>query len=215
MSSILVLSGSPSAGSRTAALADHVATRLRADGHTVDSVRVRDLPAEPLSLADTTHPAITAVVSAVTAAHGVVVASPVFKLAYSGLLKLLLDLLPQFALADKVVLPVVTGGSPAHVLAIDYALRPVLSRSAPTTSCPAGSCWTGTSSRWTATSALTGPPRPRSTRSSTGSLPPSARGPPGCWKRCHDVVVQGTGRRGPAGTSPRMVIRCMTRCASP
>lgn len=50
-----------------------------------------------------------------------------FKAAYSGLLKLLLDLLPQFALAGKVVLPVVTGGTPAHVLAIDYALRPVLS----------------------------------------------------------------------------------------
>jgi FMN reductase len=66
-------------------------------------------------------------VSAVTEADGIVVASPVFKAAYSGLLKLLLDLLPQFALAGKVVLPVVTGGSPTHVLAIDYALRPVLS----------------------------------------------------------------------------------------
>lgn len=127
MSSILVLSGSPSAISRTAALADHLAIRLRTQGHTVTSVRIRDLPARPLALADTTHPAIATVVASVAEADGVVVASPVFKAAYSGLLKLLLDLLPQFALADKVVLPVVTGGSPAHVLAIDYALRPVLS----------------------------------------------------------------------------------------
>lgn len=127
MSSILVLSGSPSVTSRTAALADHLAARLRTHGHTVTSLRIRDLPAEPLTLADTTHPAIAKVVSAVAEADGVVVASPVFKAAYSGLLKLLLDLLPQYALADKVVFPVATGGSPAHVLAIDYTLRPVLS----------------------------------------------------------------------------------------
>src|SRR5207342_199153 len=36
------------------------------------------------------------------------------------------DLLPQFAFRGKAVLPIVTGGSPAHVLAVDYALRPVL-----------------------------------------------------------------------------------------
>lgn len=50
-----------------------------------------------------------------------------YKAAYSGLLKSLLDLLPQYALAGKTVLPLATGGSTAHVLAIDYALRPVLS----------------------------------------------------------------------------------------
>ncbi|CAL9423563.1 FMN reductase (NADPH) [Actinosynnema sp. ALI-1.44] len=127
MSSILVLSGSPSATSRTAALAEHVAARLRVDGHTAATVRVRDLPARPLLHADAADPAIAAVVSAVSEADGVVVASPVYKAAYSGLLKLLLDLLPQFALKGKVVLPLVTGGSNAHVLAIDYALRPVLS----------------------------------------------------------------------------------------
>lgn len=127
MPSILVLSGSPSATSRTAALAEHVAERLRAHGHTTRSVRVRDLPAQPLQLADTTDPAIAAFVATVAAADAVVVASPVFKAAYSGLLKLALDLLPQLALAGKTVLPVVTGGTTAHVLAIDYALRPVLS----------------------------------------------------------------------------------------
>ncbi|QFU90595.1 NADPH-dependent FMN reductase [Amycolatopsis sp. YIM 10] len=127
MSSILVLSGSPSATSRTAALSDHLADRLRAHGHAVGAVRVRDLPAEPLAHGHAADPAIAEVVGAIAAADGLVVASPVYKAAYSGLLKLLLDLLPQFALAGKVVLPVVTGGTTAHVLAIDYALRPVLS----------------------------------------------------------------------------------------
>ncbi len=59
-------------------------------------------------------------------ADGLVVATPVFKASYSGLLKTLLDLLPQRALAGKVVLPLATGGTLAHALVIDYALRPVL-----------------------------------------------------------------------------------------
>jgi FMN reductase len=36
------------------------------------------------------------------------------------------DLLPQYALRGKTVLPLATGGSMAHALALDYALRPVL-----------------------------------------------------------------------------------------
>ncbi|GAA3193160.1 NADPH-dependent FMN reductase [Actinocorallia longicatena] len=127
MSTILVLSGSPSATSKTAALAGHLAGRLRADGHTVEEVRVRELPPAELLAADTSDPRIAEVIAALADADGVVVASPVYKAAYSGLLKALLDLLPQFALAGKVVLPVLTGGTPAHVLALDYALRPVLS----------------------------------------------------------------------------------------
>ncbi|NEE56082.1 FMN reductase (NADPH), partial [Streptomyces sp. SID8455] len=60
-------------------------------------------------------------------ADGIVIGTPVYKAAYSGLLKTLLDLLPQYALTGKTVLPLATGGSTAHVLALDYALRPVLS----------------------------------------------------------------------------------------
>jgi FMN reductase len=55
------------------------------------------------------------------------VATPIYKAAYTGLLKAFLDLLPQGAFANKVVLPIATGGTIAHLLAIDYALKPVLS----------------------------------------------------------------------------------------
>src|ERR1700760_1905713 len=109
MSSILVLAGSPSTNSRTAALSDHIAARLRDDGHSVRAVRVRDLPPAALLAADPSDPLIADTVSALLAADGVVVASPVYKASYSGVLKTLLDLLPQFALAGKVVLPVLTG----------------------------------------------------------------------------------------------------------
>ncbi len=127
MARIVAISGSPSRTSRTARVLDHIALQLAADaGHDVVTIAVRDLPAEPLLRADLTHPAIISVIEQVGGAEGVVVASPIYKAAYSGALKALLDLLPQYALAGKVVLPLVTGGSPAHVLAIDYALRPVL-----------------------------------------------------------------------------------------
>ena len=39
----------------------------------------------------------------------------------------IIDLLPERALSHKVVLPIATGGSIAHMLAVDYALKPVLS----------------------------------------------------------------------------------------
>ncbi|WFB10945.1 NADPH-dependent FMN reductase [Streptomyces sp. LX-29] len=126
MARVLALSGSPSRSSRTAALLRSVEARLHGAGHTVRTVAVRELPAGPLLAADTADPAIRDVVDAVARADALVVATPVYKAAYSGLLKVLLDLLPQRALTGKTVLPLATGGSTAHVLAIDYALRPVL-----------------------------------------------------------------------------------------
>ncbi|KAI1690900.1 NADPH-dependent FMN reductase domain-containing protein [Ditylenchus destructor] len=57
----------------------------------------------------------------------VVIATPIYKAAYSGLLKIFLDLLPQDGLAGKSIWTLATGGSLAHLLALDYGLLPVLS----------------------------------------------------------------------------------------
>ena len=127
MATVLSVSGSPSATSRTARLLRHLDARLIAQGHTVVPLDVRTLPAEALLGADFGHPAIVRATELFAEADGVVIGTPVYKAAYSGLLKSLLDLLPQYALSGKTVLPLATGGSTAHVLAIDYALRPVLS----------------------------------------------------------------------------------------
>ncbi|WP_354640860.1 NADPH-dependent FMN reductase [Kitasatospora camelliae] len=127
MAVVLSVSGSPSATSRTTRLLRHVDARLAGRGHRVVPLQVRDLPAEALLSADTAHPEIARVIELFAEADGVVIGTPVYKAAYSGLLKTLLDLLPQYALRGKAVLPLATGGSPAHVLAVDYALRPVLS----------------------------------------------------------------------------------------
>jgi len=127
MSSVLIVSGSPSATSRTERLARSIAARIGARDVQATLLDVRSLPAEDLLHARFDAPSIVAATALVAAADGVVVATPVYKAAYSGLLKTFLDVLPQFALRGKVVLPLATGGSIAHVLSIDYALRPVLS----------------------------------------------------------------------------------------
>ncbi|MEK0098179.1 NADPH-dependent FMN reductase [Streptomyces sp. A475] len=126
MATVLSISGSPSATSRTARLLRHLDARLEAQGHDVIALDVRTLPAEALLGADFAHPAIVEATGLLARADGVVVATPVYKAAYSGLLKALLDLLPQYGLDGKTVLPLATGGTTAHVLALDYALRPVL-----------------------------------------------------------------------------------------
>lgn len=127
MARVLTVGGSPSQASRTALLLRHVGARLSRDGgHEVRHLAVRELPPGPLLAADTTDAALASAVAEVAAADAVVVGTPVYKAAYSGLLKTFLDLLPQAALAGKQVLPLVTGGSTAHVLVLDYALRPVL-----------------------------------------------------------------------------------------
>ncbi|MFF3997322.1 NADPH-dependent FMN reductase [Streptomyces cyaneofuscatus] len=126
MATVLSVSGSPSATSRTARLSLHLDDRLRDQGHDVVSLDVRTLPADALLGADFAHPAIVEATALLDRVDGVVIGTPIYKAAYSGLLKSLLDLLPQYALTGKTVLPLATGGSTAHVLAIDYALGPVL-----------------------------------------------------------------------------------------
>jgi FMN reductase len=123
---VLAISGSPSLKSRTAMVAQHVLGLLKSEGLETKFLSVRDLPAEALLRANTSEPLIADAIAAVESASGIVFATPIFKAAYSGLLKCMLDILPQFALAGKAILPIATGGSVAHVLALDYGLRPVL-----------------------------------------------------------------------------------------
>jgi FMN reductase len=124
---VLLIAGSPSERSRSAALLDSVASQLAVHSDArVERLNLRETPAAALLLADWTHPAIVSLISQVQRAHVIVVATPVYKAAYSGILKVFLDLLPQEAFKNKTVLPLATGGSAHHMLALDYALRPVL-----------------------------------------------------------------------------------------
>ena len=124
--SVLLIAGSPSEHSRSAALLDSISLRLALRGATIERLRIRDLSPQALLLGDSAHRTVAAAIAQVARARAIVVATPVYKAAYSGVLKVFLDLLPQDALRHKTVLPIATGGSPNHMLALDYALRPVL-----------------------------------------------------------------------------------------
>lgn len=124
--SIVTIAGSPSAQSRSTRLLEEAGAWLKEEGYSHRAIAVRDLPADSLLQANVNSPALQAASKLVEKASGVIIATPVYKAAYSGALKAFLDILPQHAFAGKVVLPIVTGGSPAHMLAMDYALKPVL-----------------------------------------------------------------------------------------
>lgn len=123
---VAALAGSPSARSRSAALLRQALRSLPAAGAAPAEIDIRGLPAAALLQADAREPALARALAQVQSAELVLVATPIYKAAYSGLLKVFLDLLPPDALRGKRVLPLATGGSLAHLLAVDYALRPVL-----------------------------------------------------------------------------------------
>jgi FMN reductase len=124
--SVLLVAGSPTERSRSAVLLDAVAQRLQFRGVQGDKLLIRDLSPQAMILGDFGHPTISQAIGRVAKADVVVLATPIHNAAYSGVLKVFLDLLPQTALAGKTVLPLATGGGAGQSLAIDYALRPVL-----------------------------------------------------------------------------------------
>ena len=122
----LLIAASPSARSRSAALLDGAAGALEHAGVAVRRLVLNELPADALLHARTAEPLLRDALEQVARAGAVVLATPIYKAAYSGLLKTFLDLLPQDGLHGKWVWPLATGGSPAHTLALDHSLRPVL-----------------------------------------------------------------------------------------
>lgn len=126
MSEIVILSGSPSEFSRTDLVLKYLGSILKEEGFTVTHLSIRDVPMEDMFLGKLNSPAIVDISALIHEAKGVIVGSPVYKAAYSGVLKALLDILPQDVLQDTPVLPLMTGGSSAHLLALEYTLKPLL-----------------------------------------------------------------------------------------
>jgi FMN reductase len=124
---VVSLSGSPSDRSRSGVVLKHAARWLQDHGVEVKALRIHDFNAEDLLFARFDSPAVVSFIEAVKQADGLLIGTPVYKASFSGALKTLLDLLPERSLHGKVVLPLATGGSIAHMLAVDYALKPVLS----------------------------------------------------------------------------------------
>ncbi|TMV48390.1 NADPH-dependent FMN reductase [Paenibacillus mesophilus] len=127
MSKIVIISGSPTVSSRLNGILEYAQSILEQSGAYVERLQVRDLPPADLVYARFDSPEVLKSIDKVEQADAVLIATPVYKAAYTGLLKTFLDLLPQKALVRKTILPVAIGGTIAHLLSIDYSLKPVLS----------------------------------------------------------------------------------------
>lgn len=125
-----VLCGNPRSASRTLDVARTVAdalVELAPDGSPAPRVIDLALLAPVLFAADRDERAdVDAALAAVGDSDLLVVATPVYKGSYSGLLKAFLDFLPYGALRGTVAVPLTVMAQPHHALAGDVHLRPLL-----------------------------------------------------------------------------------------
>jgi FMN reductase len=96
------------------------------DAH-VDVIEVRDIAHDLTNnvLTGFAAPQLQERLDVVAGADAVIVSTPIYAASYSGLFKMLVDVLPQDSLRDKPVLLGATGGTARHSLAVDHALRPL------------------------------------------------------------------------------------------
>jgi FMN reductase len=126
MTTIAVVTGNPKPQSRTRTVAKTVADVLAAElGGDISRLEI-DLAEHAASLFDWSDPTLTRMTEEVAGSDVAVFASPTYKAAYTGMLKAFLDRYGSNGLAGVVAVPVMTGGWPGHLLAVEVHLRPVL-----------------------------------------------------------------------------------------
>lgn len=123
MSKVVIINGANSITSRVSGVQKYIEQEI----NDVKTIKIYELPAEDLTSANYKSEAIIEANLLVEKAEVVIVLTPIYKAAYSGILKTYLDLLPQKGLENKTVIPIAVGGTLHHLLAIDYSLKPVLS----------------------------------------------------------------------------------------
>jgi len=114
--------GNPKPASRTADAAQRLARALGADE--VELIDVVEFGGKLIGWGD---PDVAAAVATVQASDLAIFASPTYKASYTGLLKLFLDQFPSATgLAGVTAVPLMLGAGPAHALAPELLLKPVL-----------------------------------------------------------------------------------------
>ncbi|WP_201842747.1 FMN reductase [Microvirga zambiensis] len=125
---IVGLSGSPRRPSKTSTLVELVAAevlnRAQARLEIFDLVDAGPGLGAALQRPNLTLPAAR-IIDAIEQADALIVGTPVYKGAYTGLFKHVFDLVDPRALIGKPVLLTATGGGPRHALVVEHALRPL------------------------------------------------------------------------------------------
>lgn len=126
--SVVGVSGSPTAPSRTTVLVDDVtrtfADRIGGDPTTIElAPLLTDLGAGPFR--SHLSPRVVHALETVEAADIIIVGSPAYRATYTGLFKLFFDHIGQYALVDKPIVLTATGGSDRHALLVEHQMRPL------------------------------------------------------------------------------------------
>jgi FMN reductase len=118
-----VVVGNPKLDSRTRAAGVAVAEAVLGKASGIEVLELGTLAGSLLSWGDE---AVGAAKKAVLSSDLVVFASPVYKASFTGLLKAFLDQFDRDELGATAAVPLMVGASPAHTLAVETHLRPVL-----------------------------------------------------------------------------------------
>ena len=127
MTKAILINGGNSVTSRLTGVQQSIESLLEQQGISHETIQVHQLPAEDLITANYASEAIAEEIVKVGEADIVFFLTPIYKGSYTGILKTFIDLLPQKGLENKIVVPFAIGGSIAHLLALEYSLKPVLS----------------------------------------------------------------------------------------
>ncbi|MFR9807216.1 NAD(P)H-dependent oxidoreductase [Pseudonocardia sp. RS010] len=119
---VVVVVGNPKVGSRTTVAGRTAATAI-VPSAAVSTVEVAELAAGLFAWGD---PTVAAAKATVLEADLLVVATPVYKASYTGLLKSFLDQFGRDELRALATVPLMVGAAPLHNLAVEEQLRPVL-----------------------------------------------------------------------------------------
>jgi FMN reductase len=125
--SIVGISGSLSAPSRTLSFVQHAAERIAGDvggeAHIIDIAALSGVGTLRTRAEADAH--VEAALRAVETADLLVAGSPVYKGSYSGLFKHFIDFVDYRSLIGTPVALLATGGSDRHALVIEHQLRPL------------------------------------------------------------------------------------------
>jgi FMN reductase len=127
MHEIVTISGSPFPSSRCSAILDYAKGVITKQELRVASVAVRDLSPEDLVYCNFESSELKKLQLVIKQAQAGIIFTPIYNSSYTGVLKALLDLMPQSVFSGKTILPIAIGGTINHLLSIDYAIKPLLS----------------------------------------------------------------------------------------
>ncbi|MEU6040293.1 NAD(P)H-dependent oxidoreductase [Actinomadura sp. NPDC047616] len=125
---VVVVNGSPNRPSKTMGLVDVVLETL-AEMLPVETSRIDVYELGPAFTGaverDDVTPDVEAALRLAESADLLIAAVPVYRGSYPGMFKHFFDLIEQYALANKLVMLVATGGGEHHALVLEHALRPL------------------------------------------------------------------------------------------